>query len=177
MCNLLGRPLGKRQHDGARNGSPVAALAEIAQAFLGETHLPHSRVHERRETRLLQLGPGPVRDPRDGLPVRRVSSVNRPSELEHASGAVGQAVKVETVGELLRASLVEHPGIEPGKAERNCADFAPDSEFTYAHPGAGVCPHQRAGQGVEAPPRRFGRLDGPQERRLHLTAPAPVILA
>ena len=69
MCNLVGHALAKPQHDGARNGSLVATLAEIAQALLGETHLPHSCVDERREERLLQLGPGPVRDPRDGSPV------------------------------------------------------------------------------------------------------------
>ena len=77
MCNLLGRPLGKPQHDGARNGSPVAA---------------------------------------------------------HTSGAVRHAVEVETVGELLRASLVEHSDIGPGKGARNCADFAPARELTASSP-------------------------------------------
>jgi hypothetical protein len=134
MCNLVGHAFGKPQHDGARNGSPVAALAEIAETFFREAHLSHARVDKRREERRLQLGPSPACDPRHGLPVRPAAEVDRPSELEHASGAVRHTVEVETAGELLGASLVEHPGIEPGKGARNCADFAPDSEFTASSP-------------------------------------------
>jgi hypothetical protein len=56
MCNTIGHAFGKPQHNGARNGSLVAAFTEIAQAFLGEAHL-------RDRLPAPRLGPGrPLRN-------------------------------------------------------------------------------------------------------------------
>ena len=55
MCDFLGHPFRKPQHNGPGERRPVAPLAEIAKAFLREANLAHAGVEHGVDERLIDL--------------------------------------------------------------------------------------------------------------------------